>query len=126
MATVLTVLGMPFSCSAVPARAYWPGVWQAGVAIHSWFSGFQPYHAAPVPFCRPAGSRGPGQLQQQQRPQQRGGADQPIAFAEQLDIYGGRSAQEELEALSNDSARWAGGQVGGWLYRLPKWVGRRC
>lgn len=32
-------------------------------------------------------------------------SDQPISFNDQLYIYGGTSAQEDLEALSNESAR---------------------
>ncbi len=53
---------------------------------------------APACFChRRAGSRGLDE------------GDQPISFNDQLYIYGGTSAQEDLEALSNESARWAEG-----------------
>ncbi len=34
-----------------------------------------------------------------------GEGEEPAAFGDQLYIYGGRSAQEDLEALSNDCAR---------------------
>jgi hypothetical protein len=40
-----------------------------------------------------------------------GGGAEASSFADQLYIQGGRSAQEELEGLSSDSARWVGGRA---------------
>ena len=42
------------------------------------------------------------------------GGDEPLSFADALYIAGGRSAQEDLESLSNDSARCVRGGWVGW------------